>query len=286
LNNSMISASVSLNSLQQKLDILSNNIANANTTGFKRKQATFEDVLTNVKNQPQGFMSSGRLTPLGFNQGWGSRIAQIQNDMSQGAPQQTNNLLDFAIQGDGMFQVATNGVDDNGNPQITPAWTRDGAFQLSPSPADGDQVLTTKDGHFVLNTDGAPIHIPNNYQLHIASDGIITAVNPANPTAAPIQAGQLRIVRIVRPQLLQEVGDNLYKLPSNITEAQVMQDVSQNPGIGSERVTIMQGYLEQSNVILADEMTDLISVQRAFQLNSRAITSSDTMMGLANNLRA
>ena len=105
MNNSMINSSVSMQSLQQKLDILSNNIANVNTNGFKKKEASFEDVLTNVKSQPEGFRQQGRFSPLGFNQGWGSKLVQIQTNLSQGPIQSTGNVTDFAIQGDGLFEV-------------------------------------------------------------------------------------------------------------------------------------------------------------------------------------
>ncbi|MCD1260871.1 flagellar hook-basal body protein [Paenibacillus athensensis] len=285
MNNSMINSSVSMQSLQQKLDILANNIANANTTGFKKKEASFEDVLTNVKGQPEGFRQQGRMSPLGFNQGWGAKLVQIQTNMAQGPVQATGNQTDLAIQGDGLFEVTVNTVDANGNPVQQPAWTRNGAFHLSPD-TTGNMVMTTEDGHFLAGTDGNPIRLPKNYRPAIDPDGRILAYNEIDHNQPPINVGQIKLVRVVRPQLLREVGDNLYSLPAGVTNIDgILQNVNGTAANAADRVEVMQGYLEQSNVQLADEMTELVMVQKAFQLNSRAITSSDTMMNLANNLR-
>lgn len=286
MNNSMINSSVSMHSLQQKLDILSNNIANVNTNGFKKKEASFEDVLTNVKSQPEGFRQQGRFSPLGFNQGWGSKLVQIQTNLTQGPIQPTGNVADFAIQGDGLFEVETGELDANGEKQKV--WTRNGAFSLSPDIAGGN-VLTTKEGLFVSGTDGNPIRVPIGFRPVVEQNGTIKGYSEQDSSAAPINLGQIKLVRVVRPQLLQDVGDNLYALPNGITAAEkanILQDI--NPGLDTadNRVSLMQGFLEQSNVTLSDEMTDLVIVQRALQLNSRAISSSDQMMNIANNLRA
>jgi flagellar basal-body rod protein FlgG len=287
MNNSMISSSVSMNGLQQKLDILANNIANANTTGFKKKEATFADVLTNINNQPEGFRQQGRLSPLGFNQGWGARLGQVQTNMAQGPIQPTQNLTDLAIQGDGLFEVAVSTVDPaTGNPIVQPAWTRNGAFTLSPD-NQGTVTLSTGEGHFLVNTAGNPIRIPKNHRLSIDQSGNVLAYNEIDITAPPLNAGQIKLVRVVRPQLLREIGDNLFTIPAGIANTQdILQNVNGNLGNAADRVEVIQGFLEQSNVNLSDEMSELVMVQRAFQLNSRAITSSDTMMNMANNLRA
>ncbi len=288
MNNSMINSSVSMHSLQQKLDILSNNIANVNTNGFKKKEASFEDVLTNVKSQPEGFRQQGRFSPLGFNQGWGSKLVQIQTNLTQGPIQSTGNVTDFAIQGDGLFEVSVSKADENGNPVFQSAWTRNGAFSLSPD-ATGGTVLTTKEGHFITGVDGNPIRVPAGFRPVVEPNGTIKGYNEQDPSAAPINLGQIKLVRVVRPQLLQDVGDNLYAIPNGITAAEkanILQDVNPLVDNPANRVSLMQGFLEQSNVTLSDEMTDLVIVQRALQLNSRAITSSDQMMNIANNLRA
>ncbi|CAN7150541.1 flagellar hook-basal body protein [Paenibacillus sp. LjRoot153] len=288
MNNSMINSSVSMHSLQQKLDILSNNIANVNTNGFKKKEASFEDVLTNVQAQPEGFRQQGRFSPLGFNQGWGSRLVQIQTNLAQGPIQPTGNTTDFAIQGDGLFEVAVSKVDENGDQVFQPAWTRNGAFSLTPN-GQGGTVLTTKEGHYIADINGSPINVPSGIRPVVEKDGTIQGYNEQDPAAAPVTIGQIKLVRVVRPQLLQDVGDNLYTLPAGITDgerANILQDVNGVAATEATRVSLMQGFLEQSNVTLSDEMTDLVIVQRALQLNSRAITSSDQMMNMANNLRA
>ncbi|PUA34523.1 flagellar hook-basal body protein [Paenibacillus elgii] len=290
MNHSMINSSVSMHALQQKLDLLANNMANVNNTGYKRREASFQDVLTNVKQQPRGFQKEGRLTPLGYNQGWGAKLATAQLNMSQGSLKPTSNPLDVAIEGAGLFEISTASVDAAGNPVRETRWTRDGSFELSPSgdPQNPDGlVLTTKDGHYVMGADNNPLRVPNNHQIQIQADGTILAHDEADPNAEAVLVGQIKMVRVVRPQLLQQLGDNVFGLPSDIT-AQQRDDILEPVTAGNNTVdpiTVRQGFLEQSNVSLADEMSELILVQRAFQLNSRAVASSDQMMNLANNLR-
>ena len=152
----------------------------------------------------------------------------------------------------------------------------------------GGTVLTTKEGHFISDIDGSPINVPTGVRPVVEKDGTIQGYNEQDPAAAPVTLGQIKLVRVVRPQLLQDVGDNLYTLPAGITageKANILQDVNGVAATEATRVSLMQGFLEQSNVTLSDEMTDLVIVQRALQLNSRAITSSDQMMNMANNLR-
>jgi flagellar basal-body rod protein FlgG len=280
VNNSMITASSSMGALQQKLDILADNIANSNTVGYKRKTAVFEDILTSINPQVEDFNQPGRRTPLGFTQGWGTRLMSLQTDMSQGVLQQTGNVTDVAIEGNGLFEVRTDG-DING----ARAFTRHGPFQLMPD-ANGDRVLVTNTGQQVVADTGNGedfIRVPAGYNLSIASDGTLTAVG--NEGTTPIDMGKLKLVQVTNPELLQAVADNLFGIPSNINPTDVVRDVSQLTE--AERgISVRQGFVEQSNVNMADEMTDLMIVQRAYQLSARALTSSEQMMGMANNLRA
>ncbi|MEK8131713.1 flagellar hook-basal body protein [Paenibacillus filicis] len=290
MNNSMINSSVSMHALQQKLDLLANNISNVSTTGYKRKEASFQDVLTSVKQQPQNFQKQGRLTPLGYNQGWGSKLVEAQLNMEQGSLQNTTNPLDFAIEGNGLFEIATVTLDANNVPVQTTRWTRNGAFDISPSvdQNDPDGYLTTKDGHYIVGADDNPIRVPANHRIAVQPDGQVIAYNEADRTAPPVNLGQIKTVRVVRPQLLQQVGDNLYALPADITPQQreeILQTVTAANNT-VDPITVRQGFIEQSNVNLSQEMTELVTVQRAFQLNARAISSSDQLMNLANNLRA
>ncbi|QHT63472.1 flagellar hook-basal body protein [Paenibacillus lycopersici] len=273
MNGSMISAMASMNGLQQKLDMLADNIANVNTVGYKRKVGTFEDLLTTLKQQPEAFNQPGRLTPMGFNQGWGSRLTMVQPDLSQGPLQQTDQPFDVAIEGNALFQVQ---VDNDGHL----GYTRGGSFQTSFT-SNGINILTTKEGYPVSGINEKPIEIPAEMQaVSIDSAGNVIGTLP---TGGLMTLGQLKLVQVDKPALLNQVSDNLFAIADGIQPNDVLHDVTASP---ESKIAIKQGYLEQSNVVLADEMTDLISVQRAYQLSARALTSSDTMMGLANNLRA
>lgn len=288
MNHSMINSMVSMNGLQQKLDIMANNMANVNTVGYKRREATFEDILTNMRQQPQGFQREGRLSPLGFNQGWGAKLSSMTTNFAQGALQDTGNPQDLALEGNGLFKVRVANSDPN-EPANT-LYTRDGAFQLSVVENDPDNVyLTTKEGHLVLDTEDNPITIPRGYKFAVNADGLVTAYNGSVPEAGSQVRGQLGLVRVLRPQFMQQVGENMFTIPAGIAaNPQEVNNVVQPVAAGSaleQPIKVRQGFLEQSNVNMADEMTELMMVQRAFQMSSRALTSSDTMMNLANNLR-
>lgn len=289
MNHSMINSMVSMNGLQQKLDIMANNMANINTTGYKRKEATFEDILTNLRQQPQGFQQAGRLSPLGFTQGWGAKLSQVTTNFAQGAMKDTGIPTDLAIEGNGLFKVSVAGGDPNR--PVNTLFTRDGSFNLSVMENDTANVyLTTKEGHLVLDTNNNPISIPNGYKVAVSPEGVVSAYNGSTPEEGSEVRGQLNLVRVLRPQFLQQVGENLFTIPAGAAANQqeidnILQPVAAGSGL-EQPIKVRQGFLEQSNVNLADEMTELMTVQRAFQLSSRALTSSDTMMNLANNLRS
>lgn len=290
MNHSMINSLVSMKGLQQKLDIIANNMANLNTTGFKRTEATFHDVLTTTIQQPTSFQQNGRVSPLGLTQGWGAKISSIQTQMSQGALKATDLQTDFAIEGDALFEIAIPGQDENGQPVLRPAWTRDGTFSLNANPGDPDNLyLTTKQGNAVLGVNNEPIRIPNYHKIKVEADGTILAFNERTPGAPAIPAGQLKLVQIVRPQVLQQMGENMYTVPDTIDPAlgdviRVVGTDANNPE--AAKLAVRQGYVEQSNVNLADEVTELMLTQRAFQLNAKALVSADNLMALTNSLRS
>jgi flagellar basal-body rod protein FlgG len=288
MNHSLINSSVTMHAIQQKLDIIANNMASSDINGYKRKDATFEDILTNIKEQPKGFQKDGRLSPLGFNQGWGAKLSQAQLNFAQGTLTATGISSDLAIEGNALYEVTMNTVDTlTGNPVVKTGYTRDGSFELAVNPLDPNNVyLETKEGNFVNDTNGQPIRIPKDLKMSVDEKGNITAINPKDSGTIPVQVGQLKLVRVVRPQYLQQIGENLFSLPDGLNNAngQILQNVVTGSTLESP-VAIRQGSLEQSNVNLADEMTELIMVQREYQLSARAVTSSDTMMNLANNLR-
>ncbi|HUC92572.1 MAG TPA: flagellar hook-basal body protein [Paenibacillus sp.] len=276
MNSSMINAMVSMGGLQQKLDLLADNIANVNTAGYKRKDATFEDLLTNMKQQQEAFEQPVRLTPLGFNQGWGSRMVLVQPDLSQGPIQRSDNVNDIAIQGSALFEIA---VDDLGNR----AFTRNGAFQMTIN-ENNDAVLTNADGYPVIAETAAGegrVVIPDGYTMRIDAYGNIQAVSRDGFDVRDV--GRLKLVQPIKPSVLTPVADNLFIVAQGLNEGDVVRRVVPEEG---NDVRLMQGYLEQSNVELGKEMSELIIVQRAYQMSARALSSSDTMMQLANNLRA
>jgi flagellar basal-body rod protein FlgG len=272
----MINAMVSMNGLQQKLDLLADNIANANTVGYKRKEATFEDLLTNMKQQQQAFEQPVRLTPLGFNQGWGSRMVRVQPDLAQGPVQATESQYDVAIEGNALFEVATDAAG-------TRAYTRSGSFQIA---LDQDLVpfLATADGYAVIaqrpdGTEGR-VDLPEGFSLRVNADGGALAVAKNGEVR---DLGRIKLVQPIRPGVLSPTANNLFVVGDGMNVNDVVRTIVPN---NVNNVRLMQGFLEQSNVTLADEMSDLMMVQRAYQMSARALTSSDTMMGLANNLRA
>ncbi|MEK3883928.1 flagellar hook-basal body protein [Paenibacillus sp. PL2-23] len=279
MNASMINAMVSMNALQQKLDLISDNIANVNTVGYKKKEATFEDLLNNAKRQPEAFSQPGRLSPLDFNQGWGAKMTMIQPNLTQGPMKATDAKTDLAIEGNALFEVV---VDEAG----TRAYTRNGAFQLTVN-ANGDTILATEEGYPVvaLVPDGngnlveGNLVLPQGYEMKVNDDGSVLGVS----SEGTIALGSIKLLQASRPAGLTAVADNLFAIAAGINVDDVVQQIVPND---DNRIAVRQGYLEQSNVELTDEMTELITVQRAYQLAARALTSSDTMMGLANTMRS
>ncbi|WP_408892958.1 flagellar hook-basal body protein [Paenibacillus taichungensis] len=279
MNNSMISAMVSMTGIQQRLDVISDNIANVNTAGYKSKQAAFEDVLTRVQQQPDKYKLDGRSTPMGYNLGFGVRLADVTKDMTQGTLNETGNPTDLAIEGNAMFAVEANGEK---------MWTRQGAFHFVPDTrpktnpnAPDMMVLVNGEGHFALDRQGDRITAPNNSKVAFDEKGnlLIRRGNEANATIG----AQLQLVDIERPEGLVQYADNLFGLNAGLTEDDVF---GANAATREATAMIRAGYIEQSNVDLTQEMALLMQGQRTYQLAARALTSSDSMAGLANNMRA
>lgn len=283
MNHSLIHSVVAMRGLQQKLDTISNNIANMDTRGYKRQEASFTEVLRSVQQQPESFQQPGRLSGLGLHPGSGMKLGAIRIDMTQGTLTQTDQPLDLALEGDAMFEIMVIHEDDADGAVRTPGWTRDGSFMLSMNPDDPETYyMTTKEGHFVTGIDDEPIQIPVHHRIEVLATGMVRAYDERNPGAQPIQVAQLKLMQIIRPEMLEQSGSNTYRLPAvpAATADEWMRAVEETDG-----VAVRQGFLELSNVSLADELTQVMTVQRAFQLNSRAIQSADAMMNIANNLR-
>lgn len=279
MNTSMINASVTMGQIQRQIDTISNNIANVNTIGYKRREATFSDLLfQQVNNQIVPSQEVGRLTPNGIRVGSGAKIAQTAIRMNQGALQHTERPLDIAITAkDQFFQVQ---VDENGEQVVR--YTKDGSFYFSPNPNNPNELyLVTGQGHFVLGQNG-PIIIPADHtEIQISENGLISV---ADPEGDIYDIDQLEMVRVDRPQMLEQAGENLFKLPENLVDLGYVPADILNV-IDPEEVSVRQGYVEGSNVDLGKEMTDLIVAQRSYQFNARSVTMADQMMGLVNSIR-
>jgi flagellar basal-body rod protein FlgG len=274
MNNSMITAMVSMNSMQSKLNVIADNIANMDTAGYKRKESSFEDVLTTVQQQHEDFKSAGRATPMGYNLGFGVKAATISANWEQGSLQETGLPTDLAIQGNGLFAVESNG---------NVAYTREGAFHFVPNPADeASMILVNNQGDKVLSKgdNPVPIKVPTNVKVAIDDTGKVWTMQ--NGTTERKLAGQISVVEVQRPEGLVQVDGNKYVLANGLAPATVF-------GVATadipENVSLRSGYIEKSNVDLTVEMAEMVQVQRAYQMMSRTLTSSDTMMNLANNMR-
>lgn len=275
----MNTASNTMGELQKKIDSIANNIANVNTNGYKRQEASFSDALVqSIEKQVGPQNEIGRITPYGLRIGTGAILSQTATRNEQGSIRQTDRPLDFMIQGESAyFRVASEG---------NTFYTKDGSFQVQPVLNSNQVSLVTANGDAVLGADNQPIVFDNDYDsIQLTGNGTleISYKDPAKQ-AAEIQLG---IAQINRPNSLEKIGDNLLRLTG--TEAEQLAngnleliDLSQqNDG----SISIKQGALEASNVELADEMTELIATQRLFQSQGRAISYADDMMGLVNTIK-
>ncbi|NMO98160.1 flagellar hook-basal body protein [Paenibacillus lemnae] len=267
MNNSMISSMVSMNSMQQKLDVIADNIANANTVGYKSKNASFEDVLNRVQQHHKDFNLGGRATQPGYTVGYGMKVASVEQNMEQGVLKETGRPLDLGIEGSAMFAVSSGD---------TIAYTREGGFHVTPDPEDANMLqLVNNQGYRVLDQNNSPIMLPANGKIAVDTTGQIWVEDAAGKR--PLQV--LKLAELQRPEGLVQMDGNLYTLSAGLTEGQVFAAPGQ---LNSE---VQSGFLEESNVNLSDEMTKMMEVQRAYQLAARALSSSDTMMNLANTMR-
>ncbi|GIO26887.1 flagellar hook-basal body protein [Ornithinibacillus bavariensis] len=274
MSRTMIQAAVTMNQLQQKLDLIGNNLANSQTTGYKARQADFSSLLfQQINNMTDPRNAEGRLTPDGIRVGSGARLGAINLDLSLGTLKETGRDLDVALlEQNYLFKIR---VTENNVEEIR--YTRDGAFYLSP--LENNQVmLTTKDGDPVLGVGDQPIIFNDGFDGITISDNGQIMVNRGNYSE---YVGQLAVVEAVRPRLLEATGNNNFRLPDlnalNYNEADIIQDVQAN---------VKSGTLETSNVNMAKELTDLITTQRSYQFNARTISMGDQMMGLINQLRS
>jgi flagellar basal-body rod protein FlgG len=245
---------------ETKLDTIANNLANSNTTGYKRQDAEFEDLLYQNERtaapNPQGGVG-----PVGTQIGSGVRVIATSRSFAQGALQQTGNPLDVAIEGNGFLAVQRKAGEV--------AYTRSGALKV-----DAQGRLSTSDG---LSIEPAITIPPDATSVTIGSDGSVSATTPGQRT--PTQLGQLQIVTFPNPNGLEAVGHNLYTASGASGEP-----TTGVPGADG-RGTILQGALEGSNVEVVNEMIGLIRTQRAYEINSKVIAAADEMLRKATDLR-
>jgi flagellar basal-body rod protein FlgG len=273
---SMITAANTMNQLQQQLDVISHNIANVNTNGYKRRQTNFGELLVQqFNNLPH---EQNRLTPNGVRHGVGAKLAATSLVLKQGTIVNTGRPLDVALTKAGQF-LRVLMQNENGTEEI--GYTRDGAFYLSPS-AENENLLmlVTSEGYPVLNSNNEPIFINDNFkEIQISQTGTMTVIAENGDIAQTVDLG---VTTILRPQLLESLGENIYGLPDFVNEADVAVNMAGNL---REQIGIQQSALEQSNVDLATEMTDMLMTQRSYQMNAKSISLSDQMMGLINGIR-
>ena len=246
-------ARTGMDAQQTQMDVISNNLANVSTTGFKKSRPVFEDLLYQTLRQPGAQSSQQTQLPSGLQLGVGVRTVATERLFSQGSLTQTNNPLDIAINGNGFFQIQM--------PDGTTAYTRDGSFQT-----DSQGMLVTSSGYPLLPNVSVP---SNAIQVTIARDGTGTVTLPGNTTT---QLPQIQLATFVNPTGLQSQGENLFLETAASGTPQINAPGTNGVGV------LNQTFIESSNVNVAEELVNMIIAQRAYELNSRAITTSDQML--------
>lgn len=258
---SLSSAATGMIAQQLNLDVISNNIANINTTGYKKVRAEFQDLLSQTLKAPGAQVAQGTNQPVGIEVGLGTRASATQRVFLEGTLKSTGGSLDVAIEGDGFFQVQ---LDDG-----TTGYTRDGSFK-----ADANGQLTTSDGYLIQ----PQISIPQNAtDISITSDGKVSIKSAGDTTQT--EAGSIELVKFLNPAGLSSIGRNLFVETS--ASGTPIQGTPGQDGFG----TIQQGFLEGSNVQLVDEMIKLIEAERAFESNSKVIKSSSSILKQTTQLQ-
>ena len=257
---SLYSSAAGMNSQQMNLDVIANNLANVNTTGFKKNKIEFQDLLYQTTRAAGSDQGGGNLLPAGIQIGHGSRAVSTAKIFSQGDVTKTSAEMDVAIDGQGFFQVQ---LQDG-----TLGYTRDGAFKLAQ-----DGTIRTNDGLLVQGGfAGVPAGTTN---ISIAANGMVTTFSGTNKTST----FQTTLSRFANPAGLTSLGGNVYAE----TDASGTAEAGSPGENGFGR--LQQGYLEMSNVKVVEEMVNLIVAQRAYEVNSKAVQAADEMMQISNNLR-
>ncbi len=259
MNSALWIAKTGLDAQQTRMAVIANNLANVNTMGFKQGRAIFEDLLYQNVRQVGGQTSQNTVLPTGLLIGTGVRTVATEKMFTQGNLVNTDNALDIAIEGRGFFQIL--------RPDSTLGYSRDGAFKTG-----SKGQLVPSNGYLLQRA----ITIPADAQsITIGSDGVVSVVQPGQAT--PTQVGQLQLADFVNAAGLQPIGENLYQESAASGTPQVG-----NPGLNG-RGALVQGALESSNVNVVKELVGMIEAQRAYEMNSKAISSVDRMLQFAAN---
>ncbi len=258
---SLYTASTGMLGMQTQIDTTANNIANVNTIGFKKSRAEFADLMYQVMEYAGTATSDVTKSPTGIEVGLGVRATAINKIFAEGSLKQTDNQFDIAITGRGFFKLEL--------PDGTEVYSRNGALKV-----DQDGTMVNSDGYKLIPEIVVP---PDATNISIGTDGTVTVVQPGQVQAT--QIGQIQTTNFINPAGLHSLGDNLFI--ETDSSGQPVEGVPGIDGLG----TLRQGFVELSNVELVVELTDLITGQRAYDSNSKVITTSDEMLQTTNNLK-
>ncbi len=260
MQRALFTAATGMMAQQLNVDVISNNLANVNTTGYKKSRVDFEDLLYQIMQAPGTEAAAGFEVPTGIQVGLGVRPAAIQKQFTQGIFKLTENPLDLVIEGDGFFQVTRPNGETN--------YTRDGSFRI-----DSSGQIVTASGFFLEPS----ITIPSDTtEITVGLDGTVSVLQGDSTTPSTI--GQIQIVQFPNEGGLLAVGKNLFA--ETTASGSPTTGTAGEDGLG----TIQSGYLEGSNVQVVEELVNLVIAQRAFEANSKAIQASDEMLQLTNSL--
>jgi flagellar basal-body rod protein FlgG len=260
MNSSLRTSASGMMAQQKMIDVIANNLANVNTTGFKRSRVSFEDVLYETVREARVADAQSKETLAPVQIGKGVRIAAVLRLNTQGSPEATQRPLDLSVEGDGLFQVQ--------RPDGAVSYTRDGNLTL-----DSSGALVTTGGYAVLPGISLPQDATN---VAVSPNGTVSALLPG--ATAPSEVGRIELARFLNPSGLLAIGENQY----------LATDASGEPTLGMPGEEgfgrVLQGTLETSNVEMVQEMTDMISAQRAYEINAKAVRAAEEMMQQSNDL--
>jgi len=258
---SLWTSATGMQAQELNIDVIANNLANVNTSGFKKSRAEFQDLLYESMRPAGAASSQDTVVPTGIQLGHGTRPAAVQKIFTQGDFRNTKNELDWAIEGDGFFQIEL--------PNGETSYSRSGEFKL-----DADGRIVNPDGFSLL----PELTIPTDtVSISVGMDGTVSVLQAGDST--PTEIGSIQLARFINPAGLRSLGKNLY-VPTEATGNE-MTGTPGETGLGS----IAQGFLEMSNVSVVDEMVNMITAQRAYETNSKVVQTADEMLQLANNLK-